>query len=288
MTFLLSGYADGLPRYRIAVIGGGQSCEHEVSLASAASVGAALEARGHKVLGLTIGRDGTWVHGQDPVSLGIAVHIIQSCDAVLPAVHGPRGEDGTLAALCELAGVPYVGSGVGAGALAMDKWVTKLVAQALGIQTAHGLVLHRADRTFELADRVLVEDVAIRREVDIAVLARPDGSKLMSPPLEIVTDGNLDFATTSDGGADFRIPAALTAHQRSTLEASAYAMYDALGCRGVARIDFFLTDDGWLLNEVSTMPGMTEASRVPTMFEAAGIGYADLIEILVRGAVAAP
>ncbi len=127
---------------KVAVIGGGQNCEHEVSLASAASVAAALEDRGYAVLRLTIGTDGTWLDARNrPMGLAHAVALLGGCDAALPIVHGPRGEDGTLAALLDLAGVPYVGSGVRAGALAMDKWATKLVAEALGIATAPGVLV---------------------------------------------------------------------------------------------------------------------------------------------------
>ena len=133
-------------RTRVAVIGGGQNCEHDVSLASAASVAGALDPTAYDVVRLTITRDGEWLddHG-GAVGLAGAVVVLQSCDVVLPVVHGPRGEDGTLAALCELAGVPYVGAGVRAGALAMDKWATKLVAEAVGIGTAAGVLVTGQD-----------------------------------------------------------------------------------------------------------------------------------------------
>ena len=114
---------------RVAVIGGGQNCEHEVSLASAAAVAAALAQAGYQVVRLTIGADGTWHDGgvRRPGLAGV-VRILSGCDAVIPVLHGPHGEDGTLAALCDLAGITCVGSGLRAGALAMDKHVTKLIA----------------------------------------------------------------------------------------------------------------------------------------------------------------
>ena len=130
---------------RVAVIGGGRSCEHDVSLASAASVAAGLEQAAYTVVKLTIGRDGTWRdRGLRPIGLSGAAHVLRGCDVVFPVVHGPRGEDGALAALCELAGLPYVGSGVRPGALAMDKWATKLVANAVGIATAPGVLVTAA------------------------------------------------------------------------------------------------------------------------------------------------
>jgi D-alanine-D-alanine ligase len=308
---------------RVVVIGGGENCEHEVSLASAAAACRAL-AR-YDVLPLTIARDGMWLGANGRplaatrgAALARAIAIISTYDVVVPMVHGPLGEDGTLAALCALAGVPYVGSPLRAGALAMDKWATKLVAQALGISTAHGQLVSSADLAFagpvvvkpvaagsshgvslvttpaelrpalELAltldDRVLVEEVLVGREVDIAVLQRADGSLLVGPTLEVRADGFFDTTRKYDGSTTLDIPAAITAVQTKEVEEAALALFEALGCRGVARFDFFLTADGLVLNEVNTMPGMTEHSQVPKMFAVVGIGYADLLAELVEGA----
>ncbi|MGD9960372.1 D-alanine--D-alanine ligase family protein [Nocardioides sp.] len=306
---------------RVAVIGGGQNCEHEVSLASAAAVAAALDPARYEVVRLTIGRDGAWSdeHG-GVVGLGAAVELLQTCAAVLPVVHGPRGEDGTLAALCDLAGVPCVGSGVRAGALAMDKWATKLVAEAIGVRTATGVLVSRADSiawsgpvvvkpvaagsshgvslvrdaddfadalesALALDDRVLVEEVIVGREIDLAVLRLPGGDLMVAPALEIVVDDVFDTRTKYDGSADFRLPADLDEVAGKDLETAAIAMYEALGCAGVARIDFFVTEHGPVLNEVNTMPGMTEQSQVPKMFAAGGLPYPDLLDLLVRGAL---
>lgn len=309
-------------RTRIAVIGGGQSCEHDVSLASAASVAAGLDPATYDVVPLTIGRDGTWRdRGLRPIGLSGAAQVLRSCDVVFPVVHGPRGEDGALAALCELAGLPYVGSGVRPGALAMDKWATKLVARALGIATAPGGLVTAAtaahlswthpvvvkpvaagsslgvslvtspealrpalDAALALDDRVLVEDVVDGREIDVAVLRRADGSVVAAPALEIVGDGIFDHDAKYGGHADFRVPAALDDVDAKALEDAALAAYDALGCAGVARIDFFLTAAGPVLNEVNTVPGMTEHSQVPRMFAATGLSYPELLDELVRGA----
>jgi len=309
-------------RTRVAVIGGGQNCEHEVSLASAASVAAALDPTTYDVVPLTIGRDGTWRdRGLRPIGLSGAAQVLRGCDVVFPVVHGPRGEDGALAALCELAGLPYVGSGVRPGAIAMDKWATKLVAQAVGIATAPGVLVTAAtaghlrwthpvvvkpvaagssqgvslvssadalrpalDAALAIDDRVLVEDVVEGREIDVAVLRCADGGVVASPALEIVVDGLFDYDAKYGGHADLRVPAALDEVDAKALEDAALTAYDALGCSGVARVDFFLTDGGPVLNEVNTVPGMTEHSQVPRMFAAAGLGYADLLDQLVRGA----
>ena len=309
-------------RTRVAVIGGGQNCEHDVSLASAASVAAALDPATYDAVPLTIGPDGTWRdRGLRPIGLSGAAQVLRSCDVVFPVVHGPRGEDGALAALCELAGLPYVGSGIRPGAIAMDKWATKLVAAALGIATAPGRLVTAAtvdhecwthpvvvkpvaagssrgvglvtgaqglrpalDAALALDTRALVEDVVAGREIDVAVLGRADGTRIAAPALEIVVDGLFDFDAKYGGHADFRVPARLDEVAAKALEDAALAVYDALGCSGVARVDFFLTDDGPVLNEVNTVPGMTEHSQVPRMFAAAGLSYPDLLDELVRGA----
>jgi D-alanine-D-alanine ligase len=309
-------------RTRVAVIGGGQNCEHDVSLASAASVAGALDPATYDVVPLTIGRDGTWRdRGLRPIGLSGAAQVLRGCDVVFPVVHGPRGEDGALAALCELAGLPYVGSGIRPGALAMDKWATKLVAEAVGIAVAPGILLTRAtaahlrwthpvvvkpvaagssqgvsrvdvpdalqpalEAAFALDERVLVEDVVVGREVDVAVLKRADDSLFVPPALEIVADGIFDYDAKYGGHADFRLPARLDDADAKALRHAATEVFEALGCAGVARVDFFLTDAGPVLNEVNTMPGMTAHSQAPRMFAAGGMTYAELLDELVRSA----
>jgi D-alanine-D-alanine ligase len=311
------------------VIGGGESAEHDVSLASAAAVADALRTGGCVVDALTIGRDGTWrcgpsglPLGSSPlVSLAAALCVVERADVVFPVVHGPLGEDGALAALGALAHTPVVGSGLRAGALAMDKWTTKLVAGAVGIPTAparlvtaaaigevaftgpvvvkpmaagssYGVALaHDAaslraalDEAARYDDRILVEEVVVGREVDVAVLREADGRCWAAPPLEIDADGVFDTRAKYDGSARFTVPAALAAADRDALVDAALRMFDALGCAGVARIDFFLTAAGPVLNEVNTMPGMTAESQVPRMFAAAGVPYEDLVARMVAAA----
>ena len=308
---------------RVAVIGGGQNCEHDVSLASAASARAALDPATYQAIPLTIGRDGTWSEHDSPLgtsaaaSLAAAITVLASCDVVLPLLHGPRGEDGTIAALCELAGVPYVGSPPRAGALAMDKHATKLLAESAGVRTARGRLVTAADpvafdgpvvvkpvaagssfgvalvdteaelepalrAAFDLDDRVLIEEVVTGREIDLGVLDDPDLGRRVSPPLEIVGDGLFDTETKYDGSAAFELPARLTGTETKALTDAALRVYEALGCRGLARVDFFLTAGGPVLNEVNTMPGMTAASQVPRMFAADGLPYAALLDRLIR------
>jgi D-alanine-D-alanine ligase len=308
----------------VLVIGGGQNAEHDVSLDTAAAIEGALRSRGFEATTVTIGRDGRWRQGGEPLgesasdSLVASLPLLARADVVFPAIHGPLGEDGTLAALCALAHKPVVGSGTRAGAIGMDKWATKLVAEAIGIRTAparlvraadlegiefetevvvkpvsagssYGVTLARdagqLDEALRTAarfdDRILIEQVVHGREIDVAVLGEADGSRWAPPPLEIHADGLFDTATKYDGTARFTVPADLGSPD---LTQAALRMFDALGCAGVARVDFFLTDDGPVLNEVNTMPGMTAQSQVPRMFAAAGVPYEDLVARLVAAA----
>jgi D-alanine-D-alanine ligase len=313
---------------RVLVIGGGQNAEHDVSLASASAVAAALRMGDHEVRCVTIDRDGIWrADGTPPgdtavASLTQALPLLAWAEVVFPAVHGALGEDGALAALCALAGVRVVGSELRAGAIGMDKWATKLVADAVGLRTAKGRLVAASDigdvefdgpvvvkpvsagssygvslvreegelltalRTAARFDsRILVEEVVRGREIDVAVLREAGGIRWAAPPLEIHATGLFDTATKYDGSARFEVPASLDAAETSALKRAAIAVFDALGCAGVARMDFFLTDDGPVLNEVNTMPGLTAASQVPRMFAAAGVEYGELVARMVRAAL---
>lgn len=313
---------------RVVVIGGGTNVEHEVSLASARSVADALESRGWRVERLTIDRDGRWRHGGDPLadcvpaSFAAAVALIGRCDVAFPLVHGPGGEDGTLAAVCTLAGTRYVGSGLRAGASAMDKWTAKQVARAANVATAPGRITsleterdgnaHEAAvaqplvvkpvssgssfgvslvtesyqllpalrRAASVDPRILVEPFVHGREIDVAVLRAADGTRWAAPPLEIHHDGIFTAEAKYDGTAQFSVPADLTPTEHQAVTAAALRAFDAFGCRGVARVDFFLTEDAVIMNEINTVPGMTPDSQVPKMFQAAGMAYPDLVDQL--------
>lgn len=255
-------------------------------------------------------------------SLAAAIPLLAAADVVFPAVHGALGEDGALAALCALAGVRVVGSDLRAGAIGMDKHATKLVAASAGIRTARGRVVAASgigDVEFDgpvvvkpvsagssygvslvreegellgslqaaaaYDGRLLIEEVLHGREIDVAVIREAGGVRWAAPPLEIHAEGLFDTAAKYDGSARFSVPADLTVAESTALRRAAVSMFDALGCGGVARMDFFLTADGPVLNEVNTMPGLTAASQVPRMFAAADVTYEDLVDRLVRAAV---
>jgi D-alanine-D-alanine ligase len=125
----------------------------------------------------------------------------------------------------------------------------------------------------------------IGREIDVGVIEFPDGSVHAAPPLEILGDGVFDTATKYDGTARFLVPAPLSAEKTTALTCAATTVFRALGCRGLARVDFFLAPGGVLFNEANTMPGLTEHSQLPRMFAADGMDYPELVGTLVATAL---
>jgi D-alanine-D-alanine ligase len=315
-------------RTAVAVIGGGADAEHDVSLASARAIAGALDPDRYDVVEVTIGSDGGWRYTDGaPIDddLAGAIRVLGRVDVVIPALHGRHGEDGTIAGLLELVGVPYVGSGVGAGAIAMDKHATKLVARSLGIAVADGIRLsgendprldqvalpavvkpNRGGSSFGVSlvedrsdlagavrlalafdENAIIERFVAGREIDIAVLEDTTGVLRCGAALEIVRPAGTVFTTADkyESDPDFRVPAPLDTPDRRALEEAAIALFTALGCRGVARIDFFLGPDGPVLSEVNTFPGFTARSQVPRMFGAIGMPYRTLIDCLIATAL---
>jgi D-alanine-D-alanine ligase len=309
---------------RVAVLSGGRSSEHDVSLRSGASVARGLEAAGHEVVAVKIERDGRWLRDGVPLHLTPAGGLLEA-DAVFPALHGAFGEDGSVQGLLELLDVPYVGSDVLASAICMDKLSLKRLFAARGIPQvdfiaygedgwrerceAMGLPLWvkpsrmgssvgiskvedlaELDAAVELAlrhdPRVIVEAAASGREVECSVLGNE--SPLTSLPGEIVANAEwYDFeAKYEQGGMELRVPAPLAERETERVRELAASTFTLAGCSGLARCDFFVEPGGAVLvNEINTMPGFTETSVYAKLLDASGIAYADLCERLVELAV---
>jgi D-alanine-D-alanine ligase len=328
---------------RIAVILGGRSSEHAISVASAASVIDALERSGNDVVAVEIDRTGGWAlearrqlgenepgaksePGSEITRLpGKEIaSILADVDVVFPVLHGPFGEDGTVQGLLELAGVPYVGAGVLASALCMDKDVFKSVLRdhdvpvtanitlrlggdprnpfgypcfvkparlgsSVGITKAHDdAELHAGVAlAFQHDEKVLVEQFVSGVEVEVGVLGnlRPTASL----PGEIVVTANewYDFeAKYDEGEMDLVVPARITDQQIERAQELAVRAFVATDCEGMARVDLFVRDDGEVLvNELNTIPGFTSTSVFARLFDASGIAYTDLLERLADLAV---
>ncbi len=327
---------------RVAVIAGGRSSEHDVSIASARSVVSALEESGADVTVVEIGRDGSWAIGAgrgeltrgDSASLSSLLgsdlvrlpgrsvaEALAGVEVVFPVLHGPFGEDGTVQGLLELAGVPYVGAGVAASAVCMDKDLFKAVLRDSGIPVAANVTFRAGESAanpfgypvfvkparlgssvgiskahddgdfaaaVELAfahdDKILIEEYVPGLEVEVSVLG--NRSPIASLPGEIVVTGAewYDYAAKYDeGGMELVIPARLSAEQTARVQDLAVRAFIAAECEGMARADMFVRDDGTVLvNELNTIPGFTATSVYAKLFAASGLPYAELLERLVE------
>ena len=246
---------------------------------------------------------------------------LAEADVIFPVLHGPFGEDGTVQGLLELAGVPYVGAGVTASALAMDKDLFKSVMRDNGIPVTRNTTLRsgespqnpygypvfvkparlgssvgisKAHDDAELAaavalafrhdEKVLVEEFVEGIEVEVGVLGNRD--PVASIPGEIVVEHNewYDYeAKYGEGEMQLVIPARVSPEQLARAQELAVRAFVAIECEGMARVDMFVRSDGQVLaNELNTIPGFTETSVYAKLFEASGIGYGDLLERLIE------
>jgi D-alanine-D-alanine ligase len=340
-------------RLRVAVLAGGRSSEHDISVASARSVLESLDPERYDVVPVEIDREGRWqLEGVVDRSLerGAAGEIdeggvetavetlpvptesvpaaLGDVDVVIPILHGPFGEDGTVQGLLELADVPYVGAGVLGSALAMDKDKFKAVMRDSGIPVTRNITLREGDElqnpygypvfvkparlgssvgitkvraeeelaaAVELAfrhdDKVLVEEFVPGVEVECGVLGS-NRSPIASLPGEIVSHGFdepdwYDYSAKYDeGGMELLIPPRIPQEQVDRVQRLAVESFVVSECDGMARVDFFVREDGEVLvNELNTIPGFTATSVYAKLFEASGVPYAELLDRLVELAV---
>jgi D-alanine---(R)-lactate ligase len=335
-------------RPRVAILFGGCSEEHDVSVKSAIEVAASIDTHKYEPIYIGITKAGVWTLCERPhpaweggegrravISPDRATHglLVEECgdcrtvhlDAVFPVLHGKSGEDGAVQGLLELSGIPYVGCDIQSSAICMDKSLAYVVARSAGIKTPTFSVLGGADVVApnELVYPVFVKParsgssfgvtrVACADELDVAISrAREYDSKIVIEQAILGTEvgcavlgngadlfvGAVDQITLRHGifrihqeaepeqgseNAVVTVPADLPAAKGEEIRAAAKAVYVALGCEGLARVDMFLQADGRVvLNEVNTLPGFTSYSRYPRMMGAAGLGRAELIDRLI-------
>jgi D-alanine-D-alanine ligase len=361
-----------VPTQTVVLLFGGRSSEHTISCATAGGVLAAIDRDKYSVIPVGITRDGAFVLEDDaadkftlnPSSMPEVVdngtrilwpdsvssreifvvdasgerRSLGEIDVVFPILHGPFGEDGTVQGMLELTGLPYVGDGVLASALGMDKHYAKIVFAAAGIPVAPGVTVTARDWTTrpevaaaqaaelgwpvfvkparagssvgvtrvtspdQLGDamriglaedsKVLIEAAVIGREIECAVLGgRDGGAPRVSLPGEIVVSGNgfydFDAKYLDAPGVDLVCPTNVTDDELATLQELAARAFEAIGGSGLARADFFLTETGFVLNEVNTMPGFTPISMFPKCWLASGLSYRELIDELIELGLAA-
>jgi D-alanine--(R)-lactate ligase len=340
-------------RLKVAVLFGGCSEEHEVSVKSAQEVATHIDLEKYEPVYIGITKAGAWnlcvgphadwgidnpcpailspdtsVHGLLVLKHGRYETI--RVDVMFPVLHGTHGEDGAIQGLFELAGIPYVGCDVQSSTLCMDKSLTYLVAKSAGIATpkfwtvgadqdtapdglaypvfvkparsgsSFGItkVLREQDLLSALEaarqydSKVLIEEAVAGIEVGCAILGK--ASDLVAGAIDRVALSHGFFRIHQEPepekgseNATFVVPADISAEASWLVEETAKTLYRALGCRGLARVDLFLKEDGSVfLNEVNTLPGLTSYSRYPRMMAAAGLPLSDVIDQLVTLALA--
>jgi D-alanine-D-alanine ligase len=269
---------------KVAVILGGRSSEHEVSLRSGESVAAGLEQAGHDVARILIERDGRWLLDGDELDLRPAAGLA-GADVAFPVLHGPFGEDGTVQGLLECLDVPYAGPSVLSAAVAMDKLICKRLlafhgfpqvefcqagepgwreqAAAMGMPvwvkpsrlgssvgiTKVSSAERELDEAVEVArshdPRVIIEAHVDGREVECSVIGNTEPET--SLPGEIVTPKAewYDYeAKYAEGGMELVVPAPIGDDAVATIRELAAGVYRAIDCRGLARCDFFVLESG--------------------------------------------
>lgn len=324
---------------KIAVLFGGDSMERDVSIASAAQVVAALRSRGHEVVAYDSGRgrltaadeqhlferkiDSRPPEKSEVMSLPTVVSApdLADVDLVFLAMHGGSGEDGTVQALLDLAGIPYTGTGKLGSALGWDKDVAKRLFLAAGVPTPDwlmapvstslaaqrlgfplivkpngqgstvGLTLVRTppelepaiEHAFSFDSEVMLERYIEGRELTVGIL---DDKPLAVGEIIPATGPIFDYAAKyQTGGAEEIFPADLTAEQTERIQELALRVHRALKLETYSRVDFRMDDDGFWCLEVNTLPGLTEASLLPRAAAAVGIGFAELCERICHGAL---
>jgi D-alanine-D-alanine ligase len=305
----------------VAVIYGGRSGEHEISIRSAKSIRAGLDRERYDVVDYFIDPAGKW--SPEPILPEPGAH--PEIDVVFPVLHGTFGEDGTVQGLLELAGLPYVGAGVLASSISMDKEVMKRVCIERGLPVVEYVALGRHQLNAEAVakrfrfpvfvkpanlgssvgiskvrtsaelepamrlaaefDRKIIVERGIEgREFECAVLGNDD--PVASLPCEILP--SKEFYDYEDkyllDRAEFRLPAELSEERTADLRRLAVECYRAVECEGMARVDFLLESaTGKLyLNELNTIPGFTSISMFPKMWEQSGLDFSALLDRLIE------
>ena len=337
-----------MSKVRVAIICGGKSSEHEISCISANGILNAIDRSTFEPVLIGITKSGKWLLLPEDTSFiiqngalptvpesGLEISITSqglfsggknlAIDVVFPILHGPYGEDGTIQGLFEMIGLRYVGSGVLASAVSMDKSYSKPIFAAAGLKVAPGTVVTSSN--FELPSnlkyplfvkparsgssrgttkvkqdselkaavesalafdtKVIIEQAVVGKEIECAVL-QSEGKTIVSPVGQIVISNKYEFydfqAKYLDDSMQLVFPE-LPAGIEEKIQAAALTAFNAAGCEGLARVDFFYSDSGEVvINEINTMPGFTPLSVYPKLIEKSGMNYQQLITTLIQTA----
>ncbi|MCR1899482.1 D-alanine--D-alanine ligase [Irregularibacter muris] len=333
----------------VAVIFGGQSGEHEVSLMSSTNVIEAMDKDRYNVVMIGITKEGKWMIYNGPVEkikdgqwekeeeylledFSIQHPILKKIDVVFPILHGPMGEDGTVQGLFELFNIPYVGCGVLASAVGMDKIYTKTLYEMAGLPQGQYLLIMRRkwqeeqekaiekiegkldypifikpanmgssvgitkahnreelikgiDQAAQYDRKILLEEFIDCREIECAVLGNEEPKASILGEI-IPSNEFYDYeAKYLDGdGSKLLMPAPLDQETTETIQKLAIKAFKAIDGSGLARVDFFVEKNTGkiYINEINTLPGFTNISMYPKLWENTGIPYCQLIDKLIE------
>jgi D-alanine-D-alanine ligase len=329
-------------KLNIAILFGGKSAEHEVSINSARNIVDAMDKEKYNPILIKISKDGCWTLDATDDS----VIILPNCknvltnisnptnnchiDVVFPVLHGTYGEDGTVQGLLKIAEIPFVGAGVLGSAVGMDKDVMKRLLRDTNLPIGKFMVLHSFEATpsfhsitsqiglpffvkpanmgssvgiskvhneteyalalkeaFIFDHKIIIEEFIDGREIECSVLGNHELE--VSVPGEIISNHEFysyDAKYIDDKGTKLDIPAKLSQEQIERFRLLSERVFQVLNCSGLARVDFFLKNDGQILvNEINTLPGFTKSSMYPKLWEASGINYPELIDRLIKLAI---
>ncbi|MBO0469659.1 D-alanine--D-serine ligase VanE [Enterococcus sp. DIV0242_7C1] len=338
----------------VAIIFGGVSSEYEVSLKSAVAIIESMKSIDYNVMKIGITEKGQWYlfEGTTDQIKKDRWFVDESCkeivadfakksfalknskkiikpDILFPVLHGGYGENGAIQGVFELLDIPYVGCGIGAAAISMNKIMLHQFAEAIGVKSTPSMIIEKGQdlqkvdafakihgfplyikpneagsskgisKVEQKSDLYKAIDEASNYDSRILIQKEVKGVEIGCGILgnEQLVVGECDQISLVDGFFDYEekynlvtaeilLPAKLSIDKKEDIQIKAKKLYRLLGCKGLARIDFFLTDDGEiLLNEINTMPGFTEHSRFPMMMNEIGINYKEIIEKLLLLAV---
>ncbi len=302
-------------KLKIAVLFGGKSAEHEVSLNSAKNVIDALDKSKYEVTPIKINKDGIF----DLLNL-------KNFDVIFPVLHGPYGEDGSVQGFLKLINVPFVGASVLGSAVGMDKDFMKRLLNEAGIKNAKCIVVYSGEKilfkntkkilglpmfikpanmgssvgiskvknekewdgaikdAFKYDNKIIIEEMIVGRELECAILGneKPIASKVG----EVVLNASFysyDAKYIDSDGALIEIPAKnLSKIEIKKIQGLALKAYKTLNCEGMGRVDMFLKENGEIyINEINTIPGFTNISMYPKLWEISGISKTKLLDKLI-------
>ena len=348
-----------MAKLNVALIFGGKSGEHEVSLSSAASIYENINKDKYNVFTIGITKEGTWLYyegnsedikngrwvelanrnveinlvpmGNKEVGILFENGRVQKIDVLFPVLHGPYGEDGTVQGLFEISQIPYVGCGVLASSTGMDKLICKTIYSEIELpqveycSTSRWIFNSRKEEELDKIEsklkypifvkpanlgssvgiskainreellaginealiydsRIVLEQGIDAREIEVAVLGNEEVEASIAGEIKPAKDFYDYEDKYINGSSTYEIPANISKNDMENIRTMAIKAFKALDGKGLSRVDFFIDKNSGkiFINEINTLPGFTNISMYPKMWEATGLGYSKLIDKLIE------